>query len=143
MRRAGDDEFDACYAIRREVFVVEQLVPEAIELDEHDPTADHWLAFRDGEAIGTARMRVVEGDMKAERVAVLARERRGGVGRVLMEAIEGAAQSAGCARVVLNAQVGALSFYEGLGYRAEGERFLEAGIPHLQMTKRLAGVSPP
>jgi predicted GNAT family N-acyltransferase len=37
------------------------------------------------------------------------------------------------ASVELNAQTHALGFYEQLGFRAQGEEFMEAGIPHRHM----------
>ncbi len=80
------------------------------------------------------------GDAKAERVAVLPEQREHGVGRLLMQHLEREAQARGLQRMVLNAQVSVISFYERLGYAAEGERFLEAGIPHRRMTNTL---SPP
>ena len=137
MRRASPEDFAICCAIRMEVFVEEQQVPKELELDEHDPVATHFLAFAGGRAIGTARMRALGEDAKAERVAVLAAERVGGAGRALMDAIEREARRQGRPRVVLNAQVAVIPFYERLGYRAEGEVFDEAGIPHRHMTKRL------
>ena len=68
--------------VRREVFVVEQGVPEEIEIDEHDPVSIHFLA-RDaaGVPIGTARL-LPEG--RIGRMAVLALWRRSGVGRALL-----------------------------------------------------------
>jgi predicted GNAT family N-acyltransferase len=39
--------------------------------------------------------------------------------------------------VVLNAQTQASVFYELHGFVAEGESFLDAGIPHLRMRKPL------
>jgi predicted GNAT family N-acyltransferase len=39
--------------------------------------------------------------------------------------------------VFLHAQVQALPFYEKAGFRAEGEVFDEAGIPHRRMRKAL------
>jgi predicted GNAT family N-acyltransferase len=41
------------------------------------------------------------------------------------------------ASVVLNAQTHALGFYRGHGFVEEGEEFMEAGIPHRTMRRRL------
>ena len=41
-------------------------------------------------------------------------------------------------RLRLNAQVSVLPFYEKLGYVAEGEVFVEAGIDHRAMTRTLS-----
>ena len=56
MKIALTDDFAACMAIRRQVFVQEQNVPEQQELDEHDATALHLLATLDGRPVGTARL---------------------------------------------------------------------------------------
>jgi len=83
-------------------------------------------------------MRVVDGVAKAERVAVLEKARGSGIGRALMEAIEFHAHEKGLESIRLNAQLQATDFYQKLGYVAQGEVFIEAGIDHRAMTKRLA-----
>lgn len=125
----------ACHALRNRVFVDEQRVAAAREWDGLDARAEHFLARRvdDGEALGTARLRVSEGRARAERVAVHAAARRSGVGRVLMEAVTARARVRGCAEIELHAQLTALPFYEALGYVAEGPVFDEAGIDHRSM----------
>jgi predicted GNAT family N-acyltransferase len=54
------------------VFIEEQGVPEADEVDDRDGESLHLLAWRGDEAVGTARMRLVGELAKAERVAVRA-----------------------------------------------------------------------
>jgi len=129
------------HEIRRIVFVEEQAVPAELEWDELDEISEHFLAFEnaapESKSSGTARMRVVGNVAKAERVAVLSRARRLGLGRLLMDAIEDRARTRNLSIVTLNAQLSALPFYQRLGYRAEGEVFLEAGIEHRAMTKAL------
>ncbi len=131
-----------CRAIRRIVFIEEQSVPAELEWDGLDELAEHFMAIsgsgRDEQILGTARMRVVGNSAKAERVAVLASARRLGLGRLLMQAIEARARERSLAKIQLNAQVPVVPFYEKLGYQTQGEVFLEAGIEHLAMTKRLA-----
>ena len=70
-------------------------------------------------------------------MAVLASWRGYGIGRRLMEATEEEARASGLPGMVLNAQVRVIPFYEGLGYRAEGDVFLEADIDHRTMRKDL------
>lgn len=130
---------EACHTLRRVVFVDEQHVDADLEWDALDPLAEHFLARRTEDALplGTARLRVVAGRAKAERVAVRADTRKTGVGRALMEALEGRARAHGCGEIVLNAQLTALPFYEALGYVAEGPVFEEAGIDHRAMRRVL------
>jgi predicted GNAT family N-acyltransferase len=135
VERAGADALACCLEIRRRVFVEEQRVAEADEQDGLDGACLHWLAWRGDRAVGTARLREVEDGWKAERVAVLAEFRNHGVGVALMRALEAEAWRRGAARVWLHAQVPVVSFYERLGYTAEGIPFDEAGIPHLEMSK--------
>ncbi|MFO0689735.1 MAG: GNAT family N-acetyltransferase [Myxococcota bacterium] len=142
---------EACRWLRRIVFVEEQAVPEALEWDGLDPEARHFLVQapdQSGRApaatlpardriLGTARMRRLEGHAKAERVAVRADARRRGIGRLVMQGLEARAREEGLDAVVLHAQVVAIPFYASLGYRAHGEVFLDAGIDHRAMTKKL------
>ncbi|MFD4409957.1 GNAT family N-acetyltransferase [Streptomyces sp. NPDC058467] len=148
--RVAEDTADreACFAVRKDVFVAEQGVPEDIEYDAYDADALHVLAVRaDGVPLGTGRLLHGEaaaaktaGDATAGSLGRLAvtREARGlGVGAALVGAIEDAARARGLAAVDLHAQTRALGFYERLGYVAYGAEFPDAGIPHRAMRKAL------
>lgn len=128
-------DFAICMAIRMEVFVREQGVPLDDEMDEHDQSATHYLAQRDGAPVATARTRVLaDGTAKIERVAVRANARGSGVGRQLMEhCIARLRNHPQTQRIAITAQTQALPFYEKLGFVAEGAEFMEAGIPHYAM----------
>ncbi|MGC3965706.1 MAG: GNAT family N-acetyltransferase [Rhodocyclaceae bacterium] len=125
---------EQAYAIRHEVFVVEQGVPEEIELDEHDPISLHVLALGDGAAVGTGRLLA---DGHIGRLAVRRVARGTGVGRAMMLRLMELATARGMAEIVLNAQVQAQPFYVSLGFEPEGEVFDEAGIDHIVMRKVL------
>ena len=130
---ANDEERDACYRVRETVFVEEQGVPPWEELDAYDETADHFLAEVDGAVVGTARLIAKEGFAKIGRVAVLKEHRGKGIGRDLM-ILTMKAGFARFPRLVLEAQVQVISFYEQLGFIAEGDVYLDAGIEHRLMT---------
>ncbi|WP_178917110.1 GNAT family N-acetyltransferase [Natronomonas gomsonensis] len=133
-----DSELDDALAVRREVFIDEQGVPEHRELDGKDDEAIHFLATDEGTAVGAARMRAYdETTAKAERVAVVESHRGTGLGRALMEALETEAADRGYDEVVLHAQVPVVAFYERLDYEVTSEEFEDAGIPHREMRKRL------
>ena len=138
----GEDDARALQEVidlRMVVFVVEQAVPVEEEVDGKDPAAVHVALRRNGEVVGTARLRVVDGVGKIERVAI-DRSRRGlGLGRRVMEAVEWAARDAACLEALLAAQVQVIPFYEKLGYVAEGPVFLDAKIDHRWMRKALRG----
>jgi predicted GNAT family N-acyltransferase len=133
-------------AVRREVFVREQGIDEAIEIDQHDgepaavSSALHVLALVDGEPVATGRLLLADeghGEPHIGRVAVLASERGKGYGRAVMAALHDLARELGYEAVVLSAQAHAIRFYELLGYEARGDEYTEAGIPHREMRFRL------
>lgn len=131
---AWDEARVALASVRRAVFIVEQRVPEALEWDGADAVALHALALADGVPIGTARLL---SDGHIGRIAVL-REWRGlGVGDALLAAMLNAARERGFDTALLNAQVQALDFYRRHGFEAEGDVYLDAGIPHRAMRLEL------
>ncbi|MFC4332239.1 GNAT family N-acetyltransferase [Streptomyces andamanensis] len=145
---AGAADREACFAVRREVFVTEQGVPEDLEYDELDAVAVHVLAVRDdGTPLGTGRL--LHGAAAAGRtggdpavgslgrLAVTAAARGLGVGAALVRALEDAARAHGLTAMDLHAQTHALGFYERLGYTAHGPEFPDAGIPHRAMRRTL------
>jgi len=133
----GIENLSICLALRRAVFVDEQGVDPAVDADGRDEECTQFLAWASGMPIGTARLRVVDGRGKAERVAVLDDYRGHGVGRTLMDVVEAGARARGLDTVFVHAQRAAVSFYARLGYAATGEEFDEAGIPHQAMQKRV------
>jgi predicted GNAT family N-acyltransferase len=128
----------AVYAVRHAVFVEEQAVPPSLERDEFDALAIHLVALRGDAVIGTLRI-VASGDTaKVGRMAVLAADRKSGVGTRLMDRAVEVARTMGVKDLVLHAQLKAKAFYARLGYREEGAVFEEAGIAHVTMRKTIA-----
>lgn len=134
MKITVTDDFPACAAIRRKVFIEEQNVAEEIELDDLDATAVHLLAVRDGRAIGTARLLIDGERAKIGRVALLPQDRGTGAGAALMRAALDELRARGVMTAKLGAQVHAIGFYEKLGFVAHGPEYDDAGIPHRDMT---------
>jgi muramoyltetrapeptide carboxypeptidase len=121
----------ALRALRHQVFVVEQSVPEALEWDGQDAACRHALAVdADGHPIGCGRLLP---DGHIGRMAVLPEWRGQGVGTALLDALVRLAREVGHRRVALNAQTQALAFYERCGFMACGAEYEEAGIAHRAM----------
>jgi len=117
--------------IRRAVFIEEQRVPEELEWDDDDADAIHLLAVdADDTPIGCARLLP---DGHIGRMAVLQSWRGKGVGRALLQKALEVARAQGHAIVRLSAQTHASGFYRRHGFIAQGDEYLEAGIPHLAM----------
>jgi ElaA protein len=128
-----------CRALRRRVFIDEQGVSEADELDDLDAVAIHLLARDEGQAIGSARL-LVQGEVgKIGRVCVLAHARGRGIGAALIRhAVQRFRTVAGVTSVKLGAQTHALGFYQALGFHAVGEVYDDAGIAHRDMVLDLS-----
>ena len=123
-----------CRQLRRVVFIEEQGVSEADELDDLDEVAVHLLAVLDGAPVGAARL-LTDGDTgKIGRVCVLQAARGAGIGAALIRAAVARFRAMpGIAKVKLGAQVHAVGFYAGLGFAPVGEDYLDAGIVHRDM----------
>lgn len=133
------DDIAACRAIRREVFINEQGVPEADEMDDLDAGAIHLLALGDdGQPLGTARL-LIQGQVgKIGRVAVRKPARGTGLGARLIEAsVDALRQVPGVTRLKLSAQTHVIPFYERFSFTAQGPEYDDAGIPHRDMIRDL------
>jgi len=127
----GDDRV-ALQAVRREVFIMEQRVPESLEWDDADAQGLHALAVDAQErAIGTGRLLP---DGHVGRMAVLQAWRRRGVGSAILRLLIDRARQVGNTAVHLHAQTHAIDFYARHGFTIHGDEFMEAGIPHRQMS---------
>jgi predicted GNAT family N-acyltransferase len=120
-------------ALRRQVFVLEQGVPEALELDDMDAVSLHALAYDDDGPVATGRLLP---DGHIGRMAVRRDARGAGVGSAVLSALMEQARQRGDREVVLNAQLTAQDFYARHGFEPEGEVFMDAGIEHIAMRHR-------
>ena len=117
--------------IRKKVFIVEQNVPEDVEIDQYENSSHHIIALLDDKFIGTARWRKTENGMKLERFAVLKEKRGLGIGKELVRFI--LKQKKKESVIYLHAQDHVISFYKKLGFYSVGDHFYEGGINHQKM----------
>ena len=139
-RIVTDSDLETAFHIRKEVFVEEQGVPLADEFDEFDKLygqCDHVLVYYDEQAVGTGRVRVVDGLGKLERICILKPYRKYGLGKKIIQTLEEIAKEKGIAKVKLHGQTHAEEFYKKLGYMTSSDVFTEDGIPHILMVKEL------
>jgi predicted GNAT family N-acyltransferase len=140
-RVAGEAEMAAALDLRHRVFCVEQGVPKREEIDGRDEGAIHLVALRtDSEAgavVGTCRLLFVDRTVQLSRLAVEPEARRQGIATRLLQAADREARAGRARRIVLHAQTYAQELYEAAGYEPRGRVFVEAGIEHVAMEKRL------
>jgi putative N-acetyltransferase (TIGR04045 family) len=127
------------HEIRRSVFVGEQGVFQAHDLDERDDTAAtlHVLGLVDGVPAGTVRLypldaRAPVGDWQGDRLAVLPPFRSRRVGGPLVEFAVRTAARRGGRRMIAHVQASNGAFFRRLGWNQLGEE-LYVGLPHLLM----------
>lgn len=134
-------ELEGAVAVRMRVFVGEQGIPAAVEVDEADSVPDtvHAVALHQGVVIATGRL-LPDVDGKGPHVGRMAVERtwrRSGVGGQVLAFLEDQARALGFQQITLHAQEYVKSFYAGHGYQEVGDMFLEENIPHREMVKQL------
>ncbi|HVJ22346.1 MAG TPA: GNAT family N-acetyltransferase [Burkholderiales bacterium] len=120
--------------IRFTVFCEEQGVPLEIELDQEDPVSIHAVAYEGGKPVATGRLLP---DGHIGRMAVLKDWRGRGIGGLMLTRLIERARQRGDREVVLSAQIHAAAFYAAHGFVAHGEEYMEAGIRHQEMRRRL------
>ena len=134
----SDDEVAAALALRSRVFCEEQGVSFEADQDGRDPEATHIVAVDEGDVIGTCRL-LFRGEVaRLGRLAVEPERRGDGIGAAILREADRVAVGAGAESIALHAQTYAQSLYEHAGYREYGPTFVEEGIEHVAMEKRLA-----
>jgi ElaA protein len=130
----GADTAYRLWALRSEVFVVEQACPY-LDLDGRDtePGTRHLWVESGGVPVATLRLLEDGTALRVGRVATAASARgEGHAGRLVSTAVE----LAGGRDVVLDAQAHLVDWYARLGFVPDGRGFVEDGIPHVPMRRR-------
>ena len=70
-------------------------------------------------------------------MAVLKEWRGRGIGGLLLQRLMERAKQRGDSEVALSAQIHAVAFYRAHGFIPQGEEYVEAGIRHQAMKRRL------
>lgn len=129
---------EAIRAIREQVFLHEQSVPEELEWDGLDEECLHLLAIHPEHGpLATARLCYdhSSGHAHIGRMSVLKAWRQQGIGRAMLDSLIEHAEMQTLTCVELNAQTHAVDFYRKSGFEVEGNEFLDAGIPHYRMQR--------
>jgi len=133
-------DIDRCTAIRREVFVVEQQIPETEEIDDKDMQGSgcmHFLVVIDDKDAGAFRMSVNGNNVAKLQRLCLRKEYRGlGHGKYILEFVDGYCEAMDIPKVRIDAQCDSVGFYEKCGYVLKSEPFEEVGIMHVKMQKK-------
>lgn len=134
------EEIHEVFAIRINVFVVEQACLPSEEFDELDAQAKHYLLLEDGKPVATGRYRKTDKGIKVERIATLSEFRGKGYASQMVRHIIQEAQSAypACTYFYLHSQQTVMPLYASLGFIPYGETFIEADIVHQAMSLNMS-----
>lgn len=137
----GLDHMNEIAPIRLEVFGAEQGIKENIIFDETDEVAVHAIVYKDINRtipVGAGRLYKTDNgeEYKIGRIAVKKEERGQGFGDFIVRMLVDKALMMGADRVLVGSQPHAVAFYEKIGFRPTGEKYVEAGIEHTVMEIR-------
>ncbi len=134
----SEEEVVEALALRSRVFCGEQGVSFEADQDGRDPEATHIVAVDQCAVIGTCRLLFRGPVARLGRLAVEAERRGDGIAAAILREADRVAEGAGAESIALHAQTYALPLYESAGYHEYGPAFVEEGIEHVAMEKRLA-----
>lgn len=127
------DDVIKAYLVRAIVFMEEQRVAYAEEIDEFEYSALHILGEIDGEPFAAGRIRFLGEYAKLERIAVRKDYRGRGLGHDLVNYMMHVAREKGFRKFKMHAQAHLADFYSVHGFAIKGEIFQEANIDHYLM----------
>ncbi len=140
----GSPEYDAVTELRRELLrrpLGLDFTAEELEQERHDT---HLAAHDDGRLVGTLLLRALDArTARIMRMAVVPEQQGRAIGRALVRHAEALARERRFEVLMMHARSTAVGFYEKCGYSIVGDEFIEQGIPHIRMEKRLVPEPPP
>ena len=129
--------YRAAVGLRRRVL----RIPLGLDFSESELAEEasqiHFVDSVDGAVVACLTLVPLGATAKMRQVAVDTELRRKRRGRALVEFAEIWAAQQGFAEINLHAREYAIPFYTTLGYQITSEPFLEVGLPHCAMQKRL------
>lgn len=133
-----EEEKKKAFAIREEVFVVEQRVAPEEEFDAYEDDSHHFVALDEkGEPVGSARWRFTDKGIKLERFTVKDTLRGKGLGTKIVKAVldDIASNTEKGTYLYMHSQLDAVPLYSKFGFQKKGDQFDECGIMHYLMWK--------
>lgn len=134
----SQDELEACFAIRKSVFVQEQHIFEGSDQDHYDREAIHIIALNSGKVVGTVRMyQKGRGLWFGSRLAISKGFRSGHAGSMLVKRAVEIVKERGARKFLAWIQVQNVRFFARLGWRPLGRAIPYHGLPHQLMEAEL------
>jgi len=133
-----DDALIDAYMIRRVVFIEEQAVPVEEEIIPwEEEISEHLTIYDKDKPVAVGRILLNNDKFILGRIAVLKEHRWQGFGRLVTQALIDKSVEMGATEVELSSQTHAIGLYEKLGFVAYGDEYMDAGIPHYSMKRKV------
>ncbi len=129
----GTLDISEALAIRREVFVQEQNIPEGLEFDNADASALHLIIYCDEQPAATGRILHDGESFLIGRLAVLKHFRGQKLGDLALRLLLYKTFGLGAQSIKISAQKYLLQFYKKFGFKQVGDEYIEVGRPHVAM----------
>lgn len=131
-----EEEIIAARNIRKNVFVLEQGIPEELDTDEDDERSIHLLALGiDPRFIGTGRLTINQDAGVLSRISVIKQYRNRGIGKLILLELERIARQKGLRSLTLAPHEYLENFYATLGYKKNDSEKIVGKYKLLSMTK--------
>lgn len=121
---------------RSQIFMLEQNI-HCLDMDDVDYQSRHFFLWDKDRVVAYQRAFYLESNIiKIGRVLSLQHKR--GLGTQLMKlSLQDIKRNMPCDKICVDAQVQAIGFYEKMGFCVTSEAFMEEGIPHISMERKL------
>ena len=126
------DELNSILKIREIVFIKGQNVPGKRERDGLENESKQVIVLYKNRPIGCARIRFINKKAKLERIALLPKYRKRGLGKKLMAYLINYSKKHKVREIYLHGQCRIQKFYEGVGFKTRGAVFMDGGMKHLE-----------
>jgi predicted GNAT family N-acyltransferase len=134
----GTKEYKQMVALRQQILrqpLGLSFSNEELEKEKHDLLI---AAFDDDDMLGCCMLTTINNHtLRVRQMAVQNNLQGKGIGASLMSFIETLARDKGYKHLMMHARDTAVGFYEKFGYKVKGDEFIEVGIPHHVMEKRI------
>ena len=129
----NNEERQKLLDIREAVFIKEQGVPYGCARDGLEEEATAFVVLKNDKVIGGSRIRFIKGKAKLERIVLLPKYQRKGIGKRLVQYMICFAKEKGLKEIYLHGQVRIQKFYKSLGFKPRGEIFVDGGMEHYEI----------
>ena len=132
-------ELSLSFNVRTKVFIEEQGIDHKEEfIPDEEKDARTYLIMKNGETVGTIRYRFIDNEYKIERFAILKEHRSNHYGKKAFGFFtEMLTKSFNPCIISFHAQYYIKDYYKEFGFVEVGEPFMEAGVKHIKMMKKV------